>query len=58
MNSKNKKLFYRRFDIQVCELLQVLAEATIWKVFWKNILEILEHNKLIFLKNMYEKVHF
>ena len=58
MNSKNEKLFYRRFDIQVCELLQVLTEATIWKVFRKNVLEILEHNKLIFLKNMYEKVHF
>ena len=29
MNSENEKHFHRRFNIQVCELLQVLKEAVI-----------------------------
>ena len=29
MNNKNEKHFSRRLNIQVCELLQVLAEADI-----------------------------
>ena len=57
MNSKNENHFYRRLDIQVCELLQVLTKAVIERCL-KNVLGILEHNKLIFLKNMWEKVHF
>ena len=31
MSSKNKKHFYRRMNIQVCELLQVLTEKAITK---------------------------
>ena len=57
MNSKNENHFYRRLDIQVCELLQVLTKAVIERCL-KNVLGILEHNKLIFLKNMWEEVHF
>ena len=29
MNSENEKHFHRRFNIHVCELLQVLKEAAI-----------------------------
>ena len=35
MNNKNEKHFSRRLNIQVCELLQVLTEATIKKHFEK-----------------------
>ena len=35
MNSNNEKYFYRRMNIQVCELLQVLVEAAIEKCFEK-----------------------
>ena len=45
MNSKNEEHFCRRFNIQVCELSQVLAEATIERWFEKYVLGILKHNK-------------
>ena len=35
MNSKNEKHFYTRFNIKVCELLQVLTEAAIERWFEK-----------------------
>ena len=35
MNSKNKKHFSRRLNIQACELLQVLTEADIKRFFEK-----------------------
>ena len=35
MNSKSEKHFYRRLDIQMCELLQALTEATIESCFEK-----------------------
>ena len=35
MNSKNEKRFYRRLNIQVCELLKVLKEADIERGFEK-----------------------
>ena len=35
MNSKNEKHFSRRFNIQVCELLQVLTETDIKRFFEK-----------------------
>ena len=35
MNSKSEKHFYRRLNIQVCELLQVLTEAAIERCFEK-----------------------
>ena len=35
MNIKNEKRFYWRLNIQVCELLQVLREATIERCFEK-----------------------
>ena len=37
MNSKNEKPFYRRLDLLVCELLQVLTEATIKRWFEKQV---------------------
>ena len=36
MNSKNEKHFYRRLNIQVCELLQVLTEAATGRCFEKQ----------------------
>ena len=33
MNSKNEKHFYRRLNMQVCELLQLLIEAAIKRYF-------------------------
>ena len=45
MNSKIEKYSYRRLNIQVCELLQVLTEATIRSVWKISVLGILEHNK-------------
>ena len=35
MESKNEKHFYRRLDVQMCELLQVLTEAAIESCFEK-----------------------
>ena len=35
MNSKNEKHLSRRLNMQVCELLQVLTEATIKSCFEK-----------------------
>ena len=35
MNSNNKKHFYRRSNLQMCELLQVLKETTIEMCFEK-----------------------
>ena len=35
MDSKNEKHFYRRLNIKVCELLQVITEAVIEKRFEK-----------------------
>ena len=35
MDSKNEKRFYRRLNIKVCELLQVLTEAAIERCFEK-----------------------
>ena len=35
MNNKNEKKNYRRWNIQVCELLQVLIEAAIERCFEK-----------------------
>ena len=37
MSSKNEKHFYRRLNIQVCGLLQVLAEAAIKICFGKQV---------------------
>ena len=45
MNNKNEKHFSRRFNIQVCELLQILIEAAIERCLEKQILGILKHNK-------------
>ena len=45
MNSKNKKHFYRRLNIQACGLLQVLTEAIERCFEKKNVCGILEHNK-------------
>ena len=53
MSSKNEKHFYRRLNIQVCELLQVLTEATIDWCFEKKVLGILDNSK-----NMCEEVCF
>ena len=36
MSSKNEKHFYRRLNIQVCELLQVPREAAIGRCFEKK----------------------
>ena len=44
MNSKNEKHFYRRLNIQVCELLQVLTDQSL-KDDLKSVLGILEHNE-------------
>ena len=46
MNSKNEKHFSCGFNIQVCELLQVLTEANSKRCFEKiSVLGILKHNK-------------
>ena len=37
MNSKNENNFYRRLNIQVCELLQVQTEATIERCSEKQV---------------------
>ena len=37
MSSKNEKHFYRRLNVQVCELLQVLTEAAIKSCFGKQV---------------------
>ena len=37
MSSKNEKHFYRRVNVQVCELLQVLTEAAIKSCFGKQV---------------------
>ena len=37
MKSKNEKHFSRRFNIKVCELLQVLTEAAIKRYFEKKV---------------------
>ena len=47
MNSKNEKKISRKSNIQLCELLQVLTEATIKRCFEKlSVLGILKHIKL------------
>ena len=49
MNSKNEKHFSRRLNIQVCELLKVLAEAAIERCFefsnWNKCTWDFKHNK-------------
>ena len=44
--SKSKKYFYRRLNIQLCELLEAVTETAIEEVLWEiGVPGILDHNK-------------
>ena len=64
MSSKNEKHFYRRLNVQVCELLQVLTEAAIKSCFGKQVFlkfySSINSNLNLAknLENMCEEVHF
>ena len=60
MNSKNEQYFYKRLNIQVCELLQVLTEAAIKRCFEKYVLRYVNISPFFYciaFKNVMNTLH-